>query len=403
VPVGVFYCLKMQVQSTNGREILIMIDKKLAQQPIDIQMQAGHNIINLKLRRGEKREKRNLVYVNPNVIGEKTKVDTDRSQNNAAMVTLYSKENLARSLRRIQKEEQVKELRMLAKEGNEKRLALMQHDMLDKLKALGEMFPNFVEAVDYYRQSLLLLSLASESLPIWFPPMLLVGPPGVGKTRFLSELAKRVNTGVYSVDMSTITTGAVLSGGSSQWADSKPGFVTNSLRDSEVANPIILIDEVDKASTDARYNPISSLYSLLEKHTATRFVDEYLEVSMDCSHINWVASANDEFQIPEPIRSRMEVFHIKPPSASNSEVITVNIFRELLADESMWGNYFNSTLSDDVLASLQGVVPREIRKTLRKACGHAVERLGRESMPFTLSVDDIHFPQQVMRRSVGFI
>ena len=379
-----------------------MIDTKLAEQPIDVQMQAGHNIINSNLRKGEPNKNRNLVFKNPSVLVKKTDKEVVIPVNKLPTVQLFSREKVMSTKGKARKSDQREELMNFAKESEDKPLAIIEHDTMDKLKVLGEQFPNFMEVVDRYRESLVLLSLA-ENVPIWFPPMLLVGPAGVGKTRFLSDLAKVINTGFYPIDMSTITTGAVLSGGSSQWADSKPGFVTNSLRDSAVANPIILIDEVDKASGDTRYNPIGSLYALLEKHTASRFVDEFLEVPMDCSHINWVASANYEQQIPEPIRSRMEVFHIQLPSASNTQVIALNIFRELLIEEEVWGQYFTNSLSDEVLNSLQGIAPREIRKTLRKACGHVVERMGRESKQFTLTADDIYLPEQVKSRPMGFI
>lgn len=76
-------------------------------------------------------------------------------------------------------------------------------------------------------------------------------------------------------------------------------------RKSRYANPVLMLDEIDKVSSDSRHNPLGPMYSLLEKHTAKRFVDEYLGVPFDVSNVIWIASANYVERIPEPIRSRM--------------------------------------------------------------------------------------------------
>jgi ATP-dependent Lon protease len=382
-----------------------MIDK-LATQQIDTQMRAAHGIINTHLRRDAKPDKQSIFQPGErsNVV-KKTVKRLDSlaiSKQYVPTIALYSKVAIQKALRRSRKQEHIDELKLLAHEEALKPLAVIQNDTITKLDELAMKFPNFNEVVERYRQSLILQSLGGNA-PIWFPPTLLVGPPGVGKTRFLSELGKVMKTGFYSVDMTTVTSGFVLSGNSSAWADSKAGFVSNSLRDSKVANPILLIDEMDKASGEARYNPIGCLYALLEKHTAKRFVDEFLEIPLDCSHINWIASANYEMQIPDPIKSRMDIITIEPPEKDCCAAIVLNIYRELLEDESLWGQYFSCELNDDVLSQFGRVAPRDIRKTLRKACGHAVARAGKGSEWFELSVIDIKLPKTTPNKTIGFL
>jgi len=289
----------------------------------------------------------------------------------------------------------------LMEKGPDKPLAMVTDEAILRLEQLGQLYPNFDEVIELIEESLYLHSTEDDAV-INFPNILLVGEPGVGKTRFLSELGKLMETGFYSTDLSAMSAGFVLSGNSSSWSDGKPGFISNSLRDSDVANPIILIDEIDKASADARYDPMGVFHSVLEPHTASRFIDEFLEIPLDCSYINFVASANYEEQIPEPIITRMIVITIEAPTFQQVGVIAQNIYKEL-RENNRWGRKFNPELTPEIRQSMSSLAPREIRKVLQKACGKSVRRMGRESDYFSLSLADIDVKKPVTRRSVGFL
>ena len=99
--------------------------------------------------------------------------------------------------------------------------------------------------------------------------------------------------------MSSLTAGWILSGASAQWNNARPGKVAHTLVHGDFANPIVVLDEVDKAGGDARYDPMGALYSLLER-TPPRLQDEYIDIDIDASHILWVTTANDERSIPDP-------------------------------------------------------------------------------------------------------
>ena len=109
--------------------------------------------------------------------------------------------------------------------------------------------------------------------------MLLLGPPGVGKTHFARELAQLLGTGMGFISMSSLTAGWVLSGASSQWKGARPGKVFETLVDGQYANPVMVVDEIDKAGGEHAYDPLGALYSLLEHDTAGRFTDEFAEVA----------------------------------------------------------------------------------------------------------------------------
>jgi hypothetical protein len=115
--------------------------------------------------------------------------------------------------------------------------------------------------------------------------------------------------------MSSMTAGWLLSGSSSQWKGARPGKVFEALVEGEYANPVIVVDEIDKASGDAQYDPLGALYSLLEHDTAQSFTDEFAEVAIDASQVIWITTANDSRGIPDPILNRMNVFEVQAPTA----------------------------------------------------------------------------------------
>ena len=137
---------------------------------------------------------------------------------------------------------------------------------LPDMAALYEQLPNFTDALDDVKRHVALSQDCRDGLEV--TPMLLLGPPGIGKTHFARKLADLLGTGMSLVPMSSMTAGWLLSGSSSQWKGAKPGKVFEALVDGQYANPVIVVDEIDKASADAQYDPLGALYSLLEHDTA---------------------------------------------------------------------------------------------------------------------------------------
>jgi ATP-dependent Lon protease len=239
---------------------------------------------------------------------------------------------------------------------------------LPEMDLLFDELPNFGAVLEDIRKHLALCVDSEDSIEM--PPMLLLGEPGIGKTHFARKISQLLGTGFGFVPMSSLTAGWVLSGASSQWKNAKPGKVFDTFVNGEYANPVIVVDEIDKASGDGQYDPLGALYELLETETATRFIDEFVELPIDASGAVWLATANDAARIPEPLLSRLAVYEIEAPDAEGAARIAGSIYREIRNSHD-WGRQFPEALSPSALDKLASMAPREMRRAIHSAFGNA--------------------------------
>jgi ATP-dependent Lon protease len=182
--------------------------------------------------------------------------------------------------------------------------------------------------------------------------------------------------------MENAQTGAALSGSAQYWSNSRTGQVFNALIDHEFANPVFLVDELDKARGHQGYDPLAPLYQFLERHQASVFHDESIpELAIDASHIIWLMTANDLSQVPAPILSRLKVFDILAPDGFQSGRIVQRIFAETIAEivkngirEHHRETMSNLTISQQALQIMAALPLRQAKIQLRPALAKALQR-----------------------------
>lgn len=252
--------------------------------------------------------------------------------------------------------------------------------------------PNFANVLDDLANYIELSVVGKGGLSVL--PILLAGDPGVGKTHFAKTLAKALSLPYQFLSMGTLTAGWVLSGSAPTWSGARHGKVAEALIDSEFANPVYLVDELDKSGGDHRYDPHGALLQLMERETAAHFKDEYLDVPINASCIVWVATANNIALIPDYILSRMAVYEVPAPTVAQSRVIAANIYSALLREHNWPFEPQLREAAQDVLAS---VPPREMKKKLMDGLAHAV-RAKRN----WLAPEDIRSSHARVTRPIGF-
>ena len=265
---------------------------------------------------------------------------------------------------------------------------------LPEMQALYEELPNFGEVLEHIRRQLALCVDSADDIEL--PPILLLGGPGIGKTHFARRVSQLLGTGFGFVPMSSLTAGWVLSGASSQWKNAKPGKVFDTFLNGEYANPVMVVDEIDKASADGQYDPLGALYELLESQTAMRFIDEFAEIPIDASGAVWFATANDAARIPEPLLNRMHVYEIEAPDAEGSARIALSLYREIRESHD-WGKRFPEAPSGSVIEKLALLTPREMRRAVQAAFGNA-KVSGRDE----LRPEDIDLQRGGRKSRIGF-
>ncbi len=254
----------------------------------------------------------------------------------------------------------------------------LQADFGPRFKDLTNRHAHFQKVIEFVADTLSGMSGKVRRIP----PILLLGPPGVGKSCFAQDLARALGANFLQLQMDSAVTRMTLVGSDRRYSNTSQGELFNLICLRDQANPIVLLDELDKAQQDGRDSAIAPLHGLLEPVTAKRCRDVSTEFVFDASLVTWLATANDATKIPNTLRSRFREFVILPPQGAHAIEVSASVMKKVLTEFAPQGF---ADAAKSIAVALAHLTAREIYQVTERAVGNALSN-GRTS----LQIADFH-------------
>lgn len=245
-------------------------------------------------------------------IGRKTTLDFSEQRRAKSLAEAAHERRLREAGFKSVNDKELPAVLSLANDGGCLRGPATEDDVHRLAAALHAESP-WMRNVSTWIMAQLLSHVRSGGHGLALPPVILAGPPGVGKSHYARKLASLANVPVRMIDVGGGTAGFRISGTEKGWGTAQAGIPVETILATKVANPIMVVDEMDKAGTAYRMSGAStslttSMLQMLEPGTARHFECAYLRVPLDMSRVVWIMTANEIERVPAPLRDRARVF-----------------------------------------------------------------------------------------------
>ena len=210
------------------------------------------------------------------------------------------------------------------------------------------------------------------------PILCFVGPPGVGKTSLGKSIAKSMNRAFARVSLGGVRDEADIRGHRKTYVGAFPGRIIAAIKQSEASNPVIMLDEIDKLGSDHRGDPSSALLEVLDPEQNKNFVDHYLGVAYDLSHVTFIANANTLDTIPAPLRDRLEIIEVSGYSEEEKLAIANQYLIPKQIKESGLGNANLIFTKPSVATLINGYTRESGLRNLEKQIASVSRKIARE-------------------------